>query len=64
MQPSIKWLDDPREFRVGQVDAHSDHLYYETEADAKNGNQTLKQSLDGVWKFAYSVNAASRPANF
>ncbi|MBR3795402.1 MAG: beta-galactosidase [Clostridia bacterium] len=64
MQPNIKWLDDPRMFRVGQVDAHSDHLYYETEADAKAGKQTLCQSLNGVWKFAYSVNAASRPANF
>ena len=64
MQPNIKWLDDPRVYRVGQLDAHSDHLYYETEADAKAGNQTLCQSLNGVWKFAYSVNAASRPANF
>ena len=64
MQPNIKWLDDPRVYRVGQIDAHSDHLYYETDADAKNGRQTLTQSLDGVWKFAYSVNAASRPANF
>ena len=64
MQPNIKWLDDPRVYRVGQIDAHSDHLYYETEADAKAGNQTLKQSLNGVWKFAYSVNAASRPVNF
>ena len=64
MQPNIKWLDDPRVYRVGQIDAHSDHLYYENEADAKAANQTLCQSLDGVWKFAYSVNAASRPANF
>ena len=64
MQPNIKWLDDPRVYRVGQIDAHSDHLYYETEADAKAGNMTLCQSLDGVWKFAYSVNAASRPVNF
>lgn len=64
MQPNIKWLDDPRVFRVGQVDAHSDHLYYATEKDAKTGSQTLRQSLDGVWKFAYSVNAKTRPANF
>ena len=26
MQPNIKWLDDPRVFRVGLIDAHSDHL--------------------------------------
>ena len=64
MQPSITWLDDPRIFRVGQLDAHSDHLYYETEADALKKNQTLCQNLDGVWKFAYSINAKVRPANF
>ncbi|MBP3523459.1 MAG: beta-galactosidase [Clostridia bacterium] len=64
MQPNIKWLDDPRVFRVGLIDAHSDHLYYATEADARADRQTLRQSLDGVWKFAYSVNAKTRPANF
>ena len=64
MQPNIKWLDDPRVYRVGQIDAHSDHLYYETEEEAKTGAMALCQSLDGVWKFAYSVNAASRPVNF
>jgi len=64
MQPSIKWLDDPRVFRVGQVDAHSDHIYFETEADCEAANKTLFQSLDGVWKFAYSANAKERPADF
>ena len=64
MQPNIKWLDDPRVYRVGQIDAHSDHLYYETEADAKAGTMALCQSLDGVWKFAYSVNPKERPADF
>ena len=64
MQPSIKWLDDPRVFRVGQLDAHSDHVYYETEADCAAARQALCQSLDGVWKFAYSVNAKERPADF
>lgn len=64
MEPNIRWLDDPRVFRVGLVDAHSDHLYYESEADARSDRQTLRQSLDGVWKFAYSLNAKERPANF
>ena len=64
MQPSIKWLDDPRVFRVGQIDAHSDHLYYDSEESCRKGEMTLSQSLDGVWKFAYSVNAKERPAQF
>ena len=64
MQPNIKWLDDPRVFRVGQIDAHSDHLYYDSEESCREGNMTLSQSLDGVWKFAYSENAKVRPAQF
>ncbi|MGN0996037.1 MAG: glycoside hydrolase family 2 TIM barrel-domain containing protein [Candidatus Ventricola sp.] len=64
MQPNISWLDDPRVFRVGQADAHSDHLYYETEAECAGGRMALCQTLDGVWKFAYSENTASRPADF
>ena len=64
MQPNIKWLDDPRVFRVGQIDAHSDHLYYDSEESCQNRKMTLSQSLDGVWKFAYSVNAKERPAQF
>jgi len=64
MQPNIKWLDDPRVFRVGQIDAHSDHLYYDSEESCQNCKMTLSQSLDGVWKFAYSVNAKERPAQF
>ena len=54
MQPNIKWLDDPRVFRVGQIDAHSDHLYYDSAASCREGNMTLSQSLGGVWKCAYS----------
>ena len=64
MQPNIKWLDDPRVFRVGQIDAHSDHLYYDSEESCRNGDMTLSQSLDGMWKFAYSENAKVRPAQF
>ena len=64
MQPDIKWLDDPRVYRVGQVEAHSDHVYYSSDEGAKEGRNALRQSLDGLWKFRYSVNAASRPASF
>jgi len=64
MQPSIQWLDDPRVFRVGQIDAHSDHLYYDSEESCESGSMTLVQPLDGMWKFAYSKNAKERPAQF
>ena len=64
MQPDIRWLDDPRVFRVNRLDAHSDHPFYASEADYAAGTDALRQSLDGVWKFAYAVNAAQRPALF
>jgi len=28
MNADIKWLDNPEVFRVNQLDAHSDHGYY------------------------------------
>ena len=64
MKADIRWLDDPQIFRVNRLDAHSDHKFYENKEDCKNQNQRLKQSLNGIWKFHYSVNAMERPADF
>lgn len=64
MQPDIRWLDDPRVFSVGEVEAHSDHVHYQSEQEYESGRSALTQTLDGIWKFRYSVNAASRPADF
>lgn len=64
MQSDIRWLDNPEIFRVNQLDAHSDHAYYESR-DAYNKNESaLKQSLNGEWRFCYSVNAKTRPVDF
>ena len=63
MKADIRWLDDPQVFRVNRLDAHSDHKFYENKEDYKK-NQRLKQSLNGIWKFHYSVNALERPADF
>ncbi|MDO5297882.1 MAG: glycoside hydrolase family 2 TIM barrel-domain containing protein [Clostridia bacterium] len=64
MQANIQWLDDPRVFRVGQLDAHSDHVFYRGEADYAAGVSALCQSLDGTWRFRYAPNAKARPADF
>ena len=64
MQPELRWLDDPRVFRVNRLDAHSDHVFYAGEEEYAASDNTLCQCLDGVWKFKYSVNAAERPADF
>ena len=64
MKADIRWLDDPQVFRVNRLDAHSDHKFYENKEDYKKNDQRLKQSLNGIWKFHYSVNALERPADF
>lgn len=64
MEADIRWLDDPEVFRVKRLDAHSDHRFFESEETYQKGEETLKQSLNGVWKFWYSVNAKTRPVTF
>ena len=64
MKPDIKWLDNPEVFRVNQLPAHSDHAYYTSYADLDEKNNYLIQSLNGMWKFAYSKNAKARPVDF
>ena len=63
MKPDIKWLDDPEVFRVMQLPAHSDHRIYANAEEIRQKSSSLYQSLDGVWDFCYSPNAAERPAD-
>ncbi len=64
MKADIKWLDNPEVFRVNQVPAHSDHVYYTSYADLSEKNNKLTQSLNGQWEFCFSANAKSRPVDF
>ena len=64
MKANIKWLDDPEVFRVGQLDAHSDHVSYATNEEAQVGKSSLYQSLNGKWWFSYAKNPTTRPVNF
>ena len=62
MTPDLKWLTDPTVFAVNRLDAHSDHVCYRSEAEIRLGGSSLRQSLDGSWRFAYSACPAARPA--
>ena len=62
MTPDLKWLTDPTVFAVNRLDAHSDHVCYRSEAEIRLGGSSLRQSLDGRWRFAYSACPAARPA--
>lgn len=64
MNADIKWLDDPQVFRVGTIRPHSDHKFYADEEEMNREESSLRQSLNGVWKFHYSENAKERPADF
>lgn len=64
MNAEIRWLDDPEVFRVNRLDAHSDHVFFESEEEMIKEESSLVQSLNGTWKFHYSENALSRPVNF
>ena len=62
--PDLRWLTDPTVFAVNRLDAHSDHLCCRTAEEAAAGRSSLRQSLDGEWRFAYSPCPAARPADF
>ncbi|MEZ3454833.1 MAG: beta-galactosidase, partial [Oscillospiraceae bacterium] len=64
MQPDLKWLTDPTVFQVNRLPAHSDHVCYMSNEEAENGISSLRQLLDGRWKFKWSKNSDSRPADF
>jgi len=64
MKADVRWIDDPEVFRVNQSQAHSDHTYYGSRQEMEGEGNSLIQSLNGQWKFCYSVNPASRPELF
>lgn len=64
-EPSIEWLSDPEVFEVNRIDAHSDHVYYETMEEASGESALpLRQSLNGTWRFSYAENPGMRIADF
>lgn len=64
MEPDIKWLDDPETFRVGMIPAHSDHQFYQSNDEIRNGQSSYVQSLNGQWQFAYAKDPMHRIKNF
>ena len=57
--PDLAWLEDPEVFQVNREKAHSDHRFYgSVEAmeagEREGGGMELRQSLNGVWKFAFA----------
>ena len=61
MNAKMTWLDNPEVFGVNKLAAHSDHSFYTTKEEMKRKESSLRQSLNGVWQFAYAKNAKERP---
>ncbi|MGN1085241.1 MAG: glycoside hydrolase family 2 TIM barrel-domain containing protein, partial [Lachnospiraceae bacterium] len=57
MKATLDWLKNPEVFAVNRERAHSDHVFYD-----KSGS--LRQSLNGTWKFSYAENPQHRIAEF
>lgn len=64
MEPTIKWLDDPTVFRLGQIPAHSDHQYFRTVDEVAEANSSFEQNLDGQWQFNFAANPMNRNKSF
>ena len=64
MKAELQWLTDPTVFQVNRLSAHSDHVCYASVQELAQGETSLRQSLDGVWRFAWSKSPSLRPADF
>ena len=52
-------VKDPRFFKENVLPAHAALHFFANAGEAARGKSSLIQSLDGVWKFSYAVNADS-----
>ena len=57
-------LSDPGYFAENRAPAHSDHVCYASLEELEAGNTSLRQSLNGAWKFHYALNIAQAPEGF
>ena len=57
-------VKDPRYFRDGRLDAHSDHRYYASAQEADEKESRFTESLNGLRKFHYARNYGSAIPGF
>ena len=57
-------VKDPRYFKDGRMDAHSDHTYYRDGEEAKEKETSFRYDLNGIWKFYYARNYGSAIPGF
>jgi len=58
-------LENPEIFSINRLKVKSDHRYYATKEEARNGmSMPWRQCLNGRWQFSYSETIAGRPVGF
>ena len=57
-------VKDPRYFKDGRMDAHSDHTYYRDGEEAQEKETSFRYDLNGIWKFHYARNYGSAILGF
>ena len=63
-QSDYNKIKDPQFFKDHVLPAHAALNSYANEKEGAWGESSLKQSLDGIWKFSYAVNIASAVQGF
>ncbi|MBR6811857.1 MAG: beta-galactosidase, partial [Oscillospiraceae bacterium] len=58
---NIEWLENPEIFAVNRLEAHSDHVCYADMDEIRARRSSLRQSLDGSWRFLWCKNIESCP---
>lgn len=61
---SFDKIKDPTFYKENRIPAHSDHVAYKDEREAKRQESSYRVSLDGSWKFFYAKNPSLIPENF
>ena len=54
-------VKNPAVFAQGRLPAHADFVPYRSEEELAAGETSLRQTLDGIWRFRYSRNPSSAP---
>ena len=54
-------VKNPAVFADGRLPAHADFTAFRNEAEMLIGETSLRQCLDGIWRFRYSKNPAAAP---
>ena len=60
----LSWLEKPDVFAINRLEAHSSHKFYASQEEYQNKKTSLKQSLNGLWKFSYAQNTDLRVKKF